>query len=235
MHARDELAHSSPGEAAWFESFDLEYAVADASLGGHVTLLRWPGLGRAWYWGSVVQAGALTVTLLETDILLGRPLELRASGIWADQACERPFVHWSYGLEAFALRLDHPDDALGAFRGERVPFGFELEWEAAGAPAPTAGGYSQEGRAHGVLLVGDERVELDGCGRRGHVWGVGIPPIRPGGRFCGPSGWADDAPAEVSGAAVVRLPAPVGMVVRRLLGRSASGGAGWVNLLERGE
>jgi len=31
----------------------------------------------------------------------------------------------------------------------------------------------------------------------------------------------------------VRLPAPASLVVRRLLGRSTSGSAGWANLLER--
>jgi hypothetical protein len=230
--ARDELPHRSSGDPGWFEAFDLEYAAADASLGGHVTLLRWPHLRRCWYWAAVVGGDRPTVTILETEILLGATLELRASGVWADHVCERAFEHWTFGLEAFALALEHPDDALGDFRGERVPLGLDLEWEAGDDPGPTAGGYSQEGRVHGLLLVGDESIEFDGGGRRGHVWGVDLPPVRPGGRFRGPAGWDDDAPAEVTGASVAWLPAPAAVVARRLLGRSTTGAAGWANLVE---
>lgn len=233
MRPRDELIHGSTGAPGWVEAFDLEYTAGDAAVGGHVTVLRWPQRARAWYWAAFVAAGQPTVALLETDIALGRTLELRASGIWADQVCETPFEHWSFGLEAFALRLDHPEDSLGDFRGERVPLGHDLEWEAGAAPQASAGGYLHEGRVHGVVLVGEREVELDGWGRRGHVWGDGVAPVRPGGRFRGPGGWGEDAPATVSGASVARLPAPASLLVRRLLGRARSGAPGWANLLER--
>lgn len=71
-------------------------------------------------------------------------LDVRASGLWLSLVCETPGEHWTVGLEAFALSVDHPDDE----RGDLVPLGLDIEWEA-------------PGRVTGELLVGDERVELD--------------------------------------------------------------------------
>ena len=38
-------------------------------------------------------------------------LEVRAEGLWSELWCEAPLDHWTCGLEAFAVRLDDPDDA----------------------------------------------------------------------------------------------------------------------------
>jgi hypothetical protein len=70
--------------------------------------------------------------------------DLRGPGLWLSLVCETPGEHWTIGLEAFALAVDHPDDE----RGELVPLGLDVEWEA-------------PGRLHGELLVGAERYELD--------------------------------------------------------------------------
>jgi hypothetical protein len=70
--------------------------------------------------------------------------DLRGPGLWLSRVCETPGAHWTVGLEAFALAVDHPDDE----RGELVPLGLDVEWEA-------------PGHLHGELLVGAERYELD--------------------------------------------------------------------------
>lgn len=74
-------------------------------------------------------------------------LDVRGDGLWLSLTCETPGEHWSVALEAFALRVDDPDDE----RGDLVPLGLDLEWEA-------------PGRVHGELLIGDEHVDLDGPG-----------------------------------------------------------------------
>ena len=71
-------------------------------------------------------------------------LDVRSHGLWVSLTCEEPGVHWSVGLEAFALAVDDPGDE----RGDLVPLGLDIEWEA-------------PGRVHGELLVGDARIELD--------------------------------------------------------------------------
>ena len=55
----------------------------------------------------------------------GRALEVRADGLWTEMTCETPDEHWSFGLEAFGLRVDDPAETIG----ERLAVGYDLEWE----------------------------------------------------------------------------------------------------------
>jgi hypothetical protein len=102
-------------------------------------------------------------------------LEIRGSGLWGEPICETPFDHWSLGLEAFALGLDDPVEAYGAERGDPVPLGFDLEWEAAAGPSvvPEEAGrrYRQLCAVHGEVLVGHQRFAVSGGGTREHAWG----------------------------------------------------------------
>jgi hypothetical protein len=81
-----------------------------------------------------------------TDVLV-----VRAEGLWAELLCETPGEHWSVGLEAFGVRFDDEEEAATSDRGERVPVGFDLEWET-------------PDRVVGEVLVGRARHELDGRG-----------------------------------------------------------------------
>ena len=85
----------------------------------------------------------------------GALLEVRADGLWAELVCEVPDEHWTFGLEAFGLRLDDRDEALTADVGERVPVGFDLEWD--------------EGQVLGEILLGRSRIPFDGTGTFEHV------------------------------------------------------------------
>jgi hypothetical protein len=73
-------------------------------------------------------------------------LEIRADGLWAEFVCETPREHWTFGLEAFGLRVDAIDDVVG----DRMPVGLDLEWDV--------------GAVHGDVLVGRERFAIDGTG-----------------------------------------------------------------------
>jgi hypothetical protein len=76
---------------------------------------------------------------------------VRAEGLWAELLCETPGEHWTIGLEAFGVRFDDEAEAASSDRGERVPVGFDLEWET-------------PDRVVGEVLVGRARYELDGRG-----------------------------------------------------------------------
>jgi hypothetical protein len=78
-------------------------------------------------------------------------LVVRAEGLWVELLCETPGEHWSVGLEAFGVRFDDEAEAAASDRGERVPVGFDLEWET-------------PDRVVGEVLVGRGRHELDGTG-----------------------------------------------------------------------
>jgi hypothetical protein len=103
------------------------------------------------------------VVISDTEIALGSTWEIRTSGLWAQQVCERPFEHWSYGLEAFALEIDDPKELLGRGFGQRVPIGWELDFLAAQRPEPVGlGGFSQSGSLEGSLLTGSGEVDVEG-------------------------------------------------------------------------
>jgi len=111
----------------------------------------------AWYWTYLVGIPDVSGIVAVRDHAVPPPrqgLEIRAEGLWAELFFETPGDHWTFGLEAFGIRLDEPQDALrpGGEIGERVAVGLDLEWE---APA----------LVHGDVLVGRERWTIDGWGR----------------------------------------------------------------------
>ncbi len=181
--APEEWERRHPGHVeSW--TFDFWSPADDgAALAGFVGLTFHPRPGRAWCWAALVGAGR--PYLLVRDLDLDPPRrpgsrQLRGS-LWADANCETPHVHWSVGLEAFAVALDDPAEALGAERGDRTGLGIDLEWEAGGPPDGGAGGYAAAAVVHGEILVGAgqdvETITFDGAGLWRHRWGDRNPPL----------------------------------------------------------
>jgi hypothetical protein len=104
-----------------------------------------------WMYVDLGADGVVTIRHDEVALPRGRLFELRADGLWAELVCEVPGEHWTFGLEAFGLRHESRDVARGADVGERVPVGYDLEWD--------------EGRVVGEVLVGRRRFAVDGPGR----------------------------------------------------------------------
>lgn len=169
----DERAHVPGVDPQWEEAWHFEFAAGDGRLGGYARLTLRPGEGRAWWWTAIVGADVGFVLVREHDVDPPRPgsLEIRAAGLWAEPYCEDPFDHWSVGLEAMAVSLDDPLEAYGGERGQPVPLGLDLGWEASAPAAPIAGGYAQACAVHGEVLVGSGRLAVDGTGLRSHTWG----------------------------------------------------------------
>jgi hypothetical protein len=180
LTAADESYHP-PGEGDWWgESWYFDFATPDARLGGYVRIGVYPNRSVAWYWACVVGEGRPLVTVVDHDVRQPRPpsLELRAEGLWADHNIETAFDHFSLGCEAFAVGLDDPAvmyEAHGGPRGDRVPFGLDLEWETDGGAyvyPPGTTRYEVPCRVHGDVLVGDERIAVAAIGERDHSWGT---------------------------------------------------------------
>ena len=129
------------------------------------TAIWWPGAGDP-------------VVLAERGITdNGRSWEIRHDGLWAEQVCEVPFHHWSYGLEAFALELADPGALLGAGYGRRVPFGFELDFEAADELVSAESSDIQLGSVSGIVLLGVDELELDAWPAHRAHWWDGAEPL----------------------------------------------------------
>jgi hypothetical protein len=238
LGAADERAHPPDGDG-WWEAWQLDVAADD--VGVAVRLAVAPALGIAWWWTHVIlpdRAGPIVVR--DHDVPLPRVgLEVRADGLWGELVCETPYEHWTYGLEAFGVALDDPSESLRDEIGERIPVGFDLEWEI--APDTSAEvrscddarpGYEQFGVVHGEVLLGRSRVEVDAVGRRTHRWGT--PDWEHAARctwLCNPAGAVrvgPDLPAESLGAFLVPVPTPAGRtaVLTRAL-RRGDAGNGW--------
>ncbi len=182
--AIDEQRHDPTGHRLWGESWYVDFAQpgvdADAPLGGFVRLGLYPNLGLAWWWAYVATADGLVVVRdHEVSLPRGRALEVRSEGLWGELTCETPLEHWSLGMEAFGLVVDHPAELSheGGEVGERVPVGLDLEWEAFGPPfehphaAQPRGRYQHAGRVTGEIAIGSERLAIDAMGERDHAWG----------------------------------------------------------------
>jgi hypothetical protein len=135
--------------------YQLDFA-RDDGFAGFVRLELRAAENVAWYWTYLVGVPGVDgiVVVRDHEVPLPRQgLEIRADGLWAELWCETPGEHWTFGLEAFGVRLDQPEEALrpGGEIGERVPVGLDLEWE-----APDV--------LHGDVLVGRERWTIDGRG-----------------------------------------------------------------------
>ncbi len=176
MSPEAERRHPPGPEPLWNESWYFDWAQPDGSLGGYVRLGLYPNLGVAWYWACLVGEGRPLVTVIDHEVPVpGTGLEVRTEGLWAAHNLETPLDHWSLGCESFAVSVEDPTEVYrGDLRGDRVPFGFDLEWETVGGvyPYPGVDRYEVPCRVHGEVLVGQERIEVDGVGQRDHSWGV---------------------------------------------------------------
>ncbi len=175
VSAADELPHQPGNDRAWEESWYFDFVLPSGTLAGFARLTVRPAERRAWWWSAVVGPERPLVAVRDHDVPLpkGRTLEVRTSGLWAEPVCETPLEHWSVGLEAFAVAMDDPTDAYGSERGDPVPVGFDLEWEALTPPIASTGDqrYGQPCSIHGEVLVGQERVVVTARGAREHAWG----------------------------------------------------------------
>ncbi|MFM7068147.1 MAG: hypothetical protein ACKOYM_01685 [Actinomycetes bacterium] len=176
---KDEYRHTAePSVPLWNESYYFDFFAPDLSVGGYVRLGLVPGEGVAWYWACLVGPNRPLVVVTDHTVPLpssAGSLEVRSDGLWADHAVETPLDHFSINLEAFALALDDPVQMYGSPRGDRVPFGFELDFvtdRAAYLWPPVTPRYEVPCSVEGVVLVGDERIEFSGWGQRDHSWGA---------------------------------------------------------------
>ena len=174
----DERRHEPDTEELWNESYYLDWFSPDGSQGGYVRIGFVPGLDQLWYWACFVEADGPLVTVIEHEAALPQQaasLEVRHDGLWADHDVPEPLERMTCSLEAFAVSLEDPADVYHGALGDRVPFGFELEWETdrgAYLWPPVTPRYEIPCRVHGEVLVGDRRIEVDGWGQRDHSWGA---------------------------------------------------------------
>ena len=151
--------------------WQFQWGTADGD-GGFVRLDLRPEERVVWFWAYLLRPGLGPVVVRDHEVPLprSRGLEIRADALWAELVCETPREHWSIGLEAFAVALDTPEDALTGEIGERVAFGLDLEWE---TTSDRGNGDAAPGRVRGDVLLGRESFPVDTPGPFTH-WAAPI-------------------------------------------------------------
>ncbi len=175
----DERRHDPDDSELWNESYYLDWFADDGSMGGYVRVGFVPNIGQVWYWACFVEADGPLITVIDHEVPAPadpRSLALRHDGLWADHTVAEPLERMSCDLEAFAVSLDDPAEVYRGGWGDRIPFGFELDWHTDRAayqwPPLTTPRYEIPCRVEGHVLVGDRRIEVDGWGQRDHSWGA---------------------------------------------------------------
>lgn len=169
----DERRHEPGPELHWAESWSFDFHSGSGDLGGWARLTLLPNRGVAWYHAFLTGPDRQLAAVIDDAVPVpADDLELRTTGLWATHICETPLDHWTIGLEAFALGVDDVEEIYGRQFGDRVPLGFDLEWEATAAAAPRSDGYQQACEVSGEILVGAEEIDFVGSGWRDHRWGV---------------------------------------------------------------
>ena len=175
----DERRHTpDPSVALWNESYYLDWFTEDLSLGGYVRIGFYPNYDRVWYWACLVGPDRPLVTIIDHDVAMpadDQSMEIRHDGLWADHIIESPLEQMSVSLEGFALEVEDPAHMYTDTRGNRVPFGFKLDFftDRAGYQwPPIQPRYEIPCSVQGEVSVGDERIVVNGWGQRDHSWGA---------------------------------------------------------------
>ena len=170
--------HHEPGpQQLWQESWYFDFCAPDGSIGGWIRLGLYPHLGAAWYHAFVCGPGRPTVAVSDAEVQLPRlpSLEIRSEGLWAEHNGTHPLERWQVANEAQGVAVDDPAELYraGGARGDLMPMGLDLEWETAGEPYHYGHvtRYEVPCLVHGEVLLGSERIEIDGFGQRDHSWG----------------------------------------------------------------
>jgi hypothetical protein len=124
-------------------------------VNGRFRLLRTADRASYWAYLDLRDEGVVIVRDDELAPPRGSLVEVRGDALWAEAVCEVPGEHWSFGLEAFGLLLADLDEARTVTVGDRVPVGFDLEWD--------------EGLVVGELLVGKRRIAVETRGDFAHT------------------------------------------------------------------
>lgn len=172
--ASEELAHPFGYDEFYNESWYFDGSALDGSLGVYLRHGFNPATNKIWWWAHLMREGEPLVVCTDHDVPLSQGgqsgLEFRTEGLWAELVCEEPHQLWSCSLESFGLRVDDP---YNQERGEKVPFGFELQWSAKADPYGYDGltRYEQTCWVSGDIMLGDEIIRVEFPGQRDHSWG----------------------------------------------------------------
>jgi hypothetical protein len=172
----DEQRHAPDSDPLWNESYYLDFVSADAEVGGYVRIGLYPNLGVTWWTTMIVGPERPMVASVSYDLPIpeGPGLALRAAGYEFDGVVGEPLRSMRVHGHVPGSAHDEPAAVYRGEAGRPTPLDLDLTWTTDGTPYhyDLTTRYEVPCLVRGELVVGGERMVIDGQGQRDHSWGV---------------------------------------------------------------
>jgi len=171
----DEQRHAPGPELLWNESYYLDFVADDGRIAGYARIGLYPNLGVTWWTTMLVGAGRPVVSSVAYDLPVagGTGLVIDAAGVAMRGAVVDPLVTMTLRGTAPGRTLGRPEDVYSGMAGTPTTVEFDLAWSTDGVPYhyDLTTRYEVPCLVRGEVVVGDERIAVDGQGQRDHSWG----------------------------------------------------------------
>jgi hypothetical protein len=180
----DEGRHPSGDEPYWGESYYLDFVSSSGQWAGYTRIGYYPNLGACWWTTAVVGEGCPLYSSNDHGLALESGTVTGAAGTVGTASfpdgrsvlydAVEPLQTMTVRGRAPARALDDPADAYAASPGAPTDLEFDLTWTTDGSPYhyDVTTRYEIPCTVSGEVVVGDERITVDGHGQRDHSWGV---------------------------------------------------------------
>ena len=171
----DEFAHPPTGEELWNESWYLDFADADAGLGGWVRLGLIPNQDTAWVNVLFCGPGMPTVALNDFHATPAEPALITGEGVELSLQPGEPLKTYRVTAAGTGHAHDDPAALLRGETGRPVPVTMDLTWTTVGIPYQyrITPRYEIPCTVSGTVTVGERTFDVDAvAGQRDHSWGV---------------------------------------------------------------
>ena len=177
LDATDEGRHPAGTEELWGESWYLDWAAPDASVGGYLRLGLYPNLGRSWWWIALVGRDRPLVLVVDHDLPCPEgdaALAPSAGTTRVELSVPDPWKRFRVVSGAEGVVLPDPSRAFHGIDGDRVAVTLDLTWHSRAEAFPYAmtTRYEISSWVTGTITVGDDTMVVDCAGQRDHSWGV---------------------------------------------------------------
>jgi hypothetical protein len=171
----DEGRHPPEDDPLWNESVYLDFVAGDGTLAGYARIGLYPNLGVTWWTTVVVGGDRPLVHSVAFDLPVpgtGWALGGEGTDLWFEVVEPLATVRLR-GTAPAGLHAD-PTAVYRGESGEPTTLGLDLTWVTDGTPFAydVTTRYEIPCVVAGSVVVGDQRLEVDGHGQRDHSWGV---------------------------------------------------------------
>ncbi len=172
----DEPRHQAESDPLWNESYYLDFVAEGGALAGYARIGLYPNLGVTWWTATVVGTDRpLTASVAyDLPVAQGAGLDIAADGYDIGGVVDDPLAAMTVRATAPAAVHTDPTAVYRGEPGEPTTLGFDLAWVTDGSPYhyQLTTRYEVPCLVTGEIILGGDRLFVDGHGQRDHSWGI---------------------------------------------------------------